>query len=209
MEEVEHSVMNPLKTRAQLVNAIPQVIRLWSPKLMSQILQPLETREAFDPSFRWDFVEPFNERRYSALSFLKENDLNVGHPSSAVCSHYCEQMSRPLCEVDRWVTIWVKTASQKAKIAQMESLRLALIFNLFNAVIIKTEWTGIAERRVKIPRPARAVRVRFRLPPRPSFHTVTIACSGSWPTPSGPLGDDLGKTASSRRTAVLRFSPLR
>jgi len=84
---------------------------------MPQILQPLDSREAFDPSFGWDFAELLNESRCSALSFLKENELNVGDPSPPRGSHYCEQTSRPLYDVGRDLRIWAKTVSQKAKIA--------------------------------------------------------------------------------------------
>ena len=92
MKEVEHSVVHSLETGPKLVDAVAEVIRLGSSKLMSQHFQPFETRQTFPSRLIGQTIQPFQKRNPPAFVLKKENRRQLG---SRLCSQTCEQTVKP------------------------------------------------------------------------------------------------------------------
>jgi hypothetical protein len=62
VEKVKHAIMNSLKTCPQFVSSVPQIVGLRPSKFMPEILESLQTHEAFNASFLRKPIQPFDKR---------------------------------------------------------------------------------------------------------------------------------------------------
>src|SRR3989338_4071193 len=93
MKEIEHAIIHAPKSDTQLVNTIPQVICFRAPQFVAHISQPLDAYPALILRFGWDPVQP-SEHGNGLRVLSVEDNSNLGHDTSLVCSHYCEHWSR-------------------------------------------------------------------------------------------------------------------
>ena len=62
VKEVEDAVVDPLKSDAELINAVSQKIGLGSAQLVSQVFEPLEFCQALDLGFSDERIKPLHNR---------------------------------------------------------------------------------------------------------------------------------------------------
>ena len=67
VEEIQHSVVDPLVTGPKFIDAFPQQIRLWSAKFMPQESQPLKPGQALDLDSFGQAVQPIQQRNSPTL----------------------------------------------------------------------------------------------------------------------------------------------
>src|SRR5271165_4758098 len=68
VKEVKHPIVDPAVARSQLINLIPEVVRLWAAQLVAELLEALKTRLALLLSLGRNLIEPLNQR-YRLLIF--------------------------------------------------------------------------------------------------------------------------------------------
>lgn len=93
VEEVQNSVVNPLKADPELVNPVAQKVGLGPPQFMAHFTQPLQSKEALVLNICGQPAEPLQEWSRFVV-FLIKDDFRSRH-SIPVYSQICEIANGP------------------------------------------------------------------------------------------------------------------
>ena len=88
VEEIQNTVLNPLKADPEFVNPVAQKVSLGPPQFVSHLTQPLQSKEALVLNLCGQAAEPLQEWARSVV-FLVKNDSRPRH-SILVYSQICE-----------------------------------------------------------------------------------------------------------------------
>ena len=81
VKEVENPIIDSAMTDSEFIDIVTQIIGFRASELMTTLLEPLDSCQAFGLGFRFQAQDPVQDRHFRVI-FLIESNPDFSHPSS-------------------------------------------------------------------------------------------------------------------------------